>query len=174
MALACSPLTYRSLHYLAELAGDFSAPKKRLWLALDGITDVHNFGAICRSAAFFGAEGVVVGEKKHPPLNSSVCKTSAGAIEHIDACQALSMFSFLHQSRRHGWSIVAAQKHQYDRPLQSVSKPTVLVMGSEDTGISRQIQVICDDFLWIPNAQQSQMNSLNVSVAAAVLLAKLL
>lgn len=140
-----------------------------LIVVFDGVTDVRNFGAIARSAECAGAHGLIVPLKNAAPVNADAMKTSAGALAKIPVCRVGSIRNAIMRLAQEGMQIVAATEKSrtviYDADF---TKPTVIVMGSEDVGISKEVLKLCDSQLAIPIV--GSIESLNVSAAAAVLL----
>ncbi len=140
-----------------------------LVVVMDGVTDVRNFGAIARSAECAGAHGIVVPLKNAAPVNAEAIKSSAGALTRIPVHRAGSIRNTLKYLSETGMQLVAATEKSrtllYDADL---TRPTVIVMGSEDTGISKEVLKLCDTQLAIPII--GGIESLNVSAAAAVML----
>ena len=140
-----------------------------LVVVFDGVTDVRNFGAIARSAECAGAHGLVTSLKSSAPVNAEAIRSSAGALTTIPVCRVGSIRNTLKQLQTEGFQVVAAteksRKLLYDADFR---KPTVLVMGAEDTGISKEVLKLCDEQLAIPLI--GHIESLNVSAAAAVML----
>lgn len=140
-----------------------------LIVLLDGVTDVRNFGAIARSAESAGAHGIITSLKSSAPVNSESIRSSAGALTRIPVCRVGSIRNTLKTLQAQGYQAVAATEHSrtliYDADLR---RPTVLVMGSEEKGISKEVLKLCDLQLAIPMVGATE--SLNVSAAAAVLL----
>lgn len=138
-------------------------------VVLDGITDVRNFGAIARSAECAGAHGMVVSLKNAAPVNAEAMKASAGALARIPVCRVGSIRNALKTLQAEGLQVVAASEKSrtvlYDVDL---TRPTAIVMGSEDEGVSKETLKMCDAQLAIPMVGAVQ--SLNVSAAAAVIL----
>ena len=154
---------------LTDILDGVPAAETPLIVVFDGVTDVRNFGAIARSAECAGAHGLVVPLKNSAPVNAEAMKSSAGALARIAVCRVGSIRNALKALAAEGMQIVAATEKSstviYDADL---SKPTVIVMGSEQTGISREVTKMCDLQLAIPTI--GEIESLNVSAAAAVLL----
>ena len=148
-----------------ELADD----ETPLIVLFDGVTDVRNFGAIARSAECAGAHGLIAPLKNSAPVNAEAIRSSAGALTTIPVCRVGSIRNTLKQLQTEGFQVVAAteksRKLLYDADFR---KPTVLVMGAEDTGISKEVLKLCDEQLAIPLI--GHIESLNVSAAAAVML----
>lgn len=157
---------YVQLEEILERVPDDETP---LIVAFDGVTDVRNFGAIARSAECAGAHGLITPLKNSAPVNAEAMRSSAGALTAIPVCRVGSLRMTLAQLQQAGYQIVAAteksRKLLYDADFR---RPTVLVMGAEDTGISPAILKLCDEHLAIPMI--GHIESLNVSAAAAVLL----
>ncbi len=159
-------IEYATLDDLRERVPEDETP---LLVAFDGVTDVRNFGAIARSAECAGAHGLITPLKNSAPVNAEAMRSSAGALTAIPVCRVGSLRMTLAQLQQEGYQIVAAteksRKLLYDADFR---KPTVLVMGAEDTGISPAVLKLCDEQLAIPMI--GHIESLNVSAAAAVLL----
>lgn len=140
-----------------------------LIVVFDGVTDVRNFGGIARSAECCGAHGLIVPIKNSAPVNADAIKTSAGALNKIPVHRAGSIRNTLKYLSETGMQIVATTEKSrtvlYDADFK---KPTVIVMGSEDTGISKEVLKLCDVQVAIPII--GSIESLNVSAAAAVIL----
>lgn len=140
-----------------------------LIIVFDNITDVRNFGGIARSAECAGAHGLITSLKNSAPVNSDAIHTSAGALNRIPVARAGSIRNTLKMLQQEGFQIVAATEKSskliYDADFK---KPTAIVMGSEDLGISKEVLKVCDESLAIPII--GEIESLNVSAAAAVIL----
>lgn len=159
-------IEYVELQDILDRVPDDETP---LIVVFDGVTDVRNFGGIARSAECAGAHGLIVPLKNSAPVNADAVKTSAGALNRIPVHRAGSIRNTLKYLSMVGMQIVAATEKSrqliYDADL---SKPTVIVMGSEDKGISHEVLKLCDTQLAIPVI--GSIESLNVSAAAAVIL----
>ncbi len=140
-----------------------------LIVVFDGVTDVRNFGGIARSAECAGVHGLIAPLKNSAPVNADAIKTSAGALNKIPVCRVGSIRNTLKALQAEGFQIVAAteksRKLIYDADFR---RPTVIVMGAEDTGISKEVLKLCDEQLAIPLI--GSIESLNVAAAAAVML----
>ena len=140
-----------------------------LIIIFDGVTDVRNFGAIARSAECSGAHGLITPLKNSAPVNGEAIRSSAGALTMIPVARVGSIRNTIKMLQTEGFQIVAAteksRKLLYDADF---TKPTAIVMGAEDTGISREVLKLCDEQLAIPLI--GHVESLNVSAAAAVML----
>lgn len=154
---------------LADMINNVPSDETPLFVVFDGVTDVRNFGAIARSAECAGAHGLIVPIKNAAPVNADAIKTSAGALYKIPVCRVGSIRNALKTLQAEGMQVVAATEKSttviYDADFR---KPTVFIMGSEDTGISKEVLKICDVQLAIPMI--GSIGSLNVSAAAAVML----
>ena len=140
-----------------------------LVVVFDGVTDIRNFGGIARSAECAGAHGLITPLKNSAPVNADAIKTSAGALNVIPVARVGSIRNTLKSLQMEGFQIVAAteksRKLLYDADFR---KPTAIVMGAEDVGISKEVLKLCDEQLAIPLI--GSIESLNVSAAAAVML----
>ncbi|MDR1348866.1 MAG: 23S rRNA (guanosine(2251)-2'-O)-methyltransferase RlmB [Prevotellaceae bacterium] len=140
-----------------------------LVIILDGVTDVRNFGAIARSAECAGAQAVIMPAKGAAPVNADAVKTSCGALSIIPVCRVPNLKTAVFYLKSAGFQIIAAtekaEKFYYE---VDYVKPTAIIMGAEDTGISRANIELCDEQVKIPIC--GKINSLNVSAAASVLM----
>ena len=147
----------------------FESGKTPFLLILDRLTDVRNFGAICRTAECAGVDAVIIPEKGGAPLNSDAIKTSAGAIYNLKICKEKNLahaVDFLQQSGVQVFSATEkAQKLIYDVDF---TQPCALVMGNEETGISKEVLHHSNEKVKLPIAGKTQ--SLNVSVACGAIL----
>lgn len=134
---------------------------------LDGVSDVRNFGAIARSAECFGVHAIVIPFSGAAQVNEDAVKTSAGALLKIDVCKANDLPYTIQFLKDSGIQVVGVSE-KTDVVLSSVDfdKPTCLVMGAEDHGISHEIIKICDHLVKIP--MSGTISSLNVSVSAGI------
>ena len=141
-----------------------------LIVALDGVTDPRNLGAVVRSVAAFGGHGVVVPERRAAGMTASAWKVSAGAAARVPVARATNLTRALEEYKKAGCFVVgldAGGEVAIDR-LDSATGPTVLVVGSEGKGLSRLVRATCDVIASIELA--SGMESLNAGVAAGVAL----
>ncbi|MBZ5734617.1 23S rRNA (guanosine(2251)-2'-O)-methyltransferase RlmB [Nocardioides sp. TRM66260-LWL] len=144
--------------------------ERPLIVALDSVTDPRNLGAVVRSAAAFGAHGVVVPERRAAGMTASAWKTSAGAAARIPVAQAGNLTRQLKAYQDAGCMVVglAADGDVSLPALDLADGPLVLVVGSEGNGLSRLVAETCDQLVSIPMA--NQVESLNAGVAASVAL----
>jgi 23S rRNA (guanosine2251-2'-O)-methyltransferase len=152
---------------------DFVNPEKRgipLVVALDGITDPRNLGAIIRSVAAFGGHGVVVPERRSVGMTASAWKTSAGAAARIPVAQCSNLTRALEEFRRSGFFVLGLDM-EGDITLPEIGlakEPLVIVVGSEGKGLSRLVRETCDQIVSIP--MSSAVESLNAGIATGVTL----
>jgi 23S rRNA (guanosine2251-2'-O)-methyltransferase len=140
-----------------------------LLVALDQVQDPRNLGAICRSAEFAGAAGVVIPERRSAEVSAVVCKASAGAVEHLDVARVRNLADWLAEARAAGFWIWGADAEAEQAPWNAdLTGPTVLVLGSEGKGVRPRVATACDGLVALP--RQGEVDSLNVSAAAAALL----
>ncbi|GAV87233.1 SpoU_methylase domain-containing protein/SpoU_sub_bind domain-containing protein, partial [Cephalotus follicularis] len=174
--------------------------KGSLWVALDEVMDPQNLGAIIRSAYFFGASGVVLCAKNSAPLSGVVSKASAGSLELMELRYCKNMMQFLTSSAENGWRVIGGSVYSKAVTLNEITPgaPTILVLGSEGTGLRPLVERSCTQLVRIPgnipldvtavgvdDGETTEVNcgcsvkefrsflaveSLNVSVAAGVLL----
>ncbi|HDZ41511.1 MAG TPA: 23S rRNA (guanosine(2251)-2'-O)-methyltransferase RlmB [Bacteroidetes bacterium] len=138
-------------------------------LILNNITDVRNFGAIARSAECFGVDCIIIPEKGAARINAEAVKTSAGALNKIPVARVKSLMKTLEYLKDSGIKIIcASEKGSSDIHSADLKGPSVLVMGSEDRGVSPEIIGISDVNISIPLS--GSIESLNVSVAAGILM----
>ena len=136
---------------------------------LDGIEDVHNMGAIIRTAECAGVDAVLLPKRRTALINETVGKTSAGAVEYMPLVQIGNIAQTLKQLKKRGfWVIGADMDGETDYFHSSLTDPVVLVIGSEGRGISHLVKETCDVLVQIP--MFGHVNSLNASVAAALLM----
>lgn len=140
-----------------------------LFLILDGVTDVRNLGAIARSAEVFGAQTIIIPQKNSAGLTADAVKSSAGALSRLPVCRERSLVNTVEYLQQSGVTVIASDLSA-DRELAELdlTVPLAIVMGAEDVGISQGVARASDRTFRIP--QVGTLNSLNVSVAAGVLL----
>lgn len=141
-------------------------------VALDGILDPQNVGAILRTASCFGVKAVVWSKNRSPGVTPAVSKVSAGGSELVPICPVSNLAQALKKLKDRGFWVVVSSMDGKDLREVKVPNPFVLVVGSEDQGISRLVEDIADYNLTI-STDPSGVESLNVSAAAAVLLYEL-
>lgn len=138
-------------------------------ICLDQIQDPRNLGAVARVADGVGAAGIVIARRGSPGVTGSVCKTSAGAIEHVRLAQVENMASFLHDAKGPDrWVVGADEEGDEDFRSVGLDATTIVVLGAEGEGLRPRVRSMCDRMVRIPMG--GRVSSLNVSVAAALLL----
>jgi 23S rRNA (guanosine2251-2'-O)-methyltransferase len=141
----------------------------RFFLALDGVEDPHNFGALLRSADGAGVDGVVVPERRSAPLSGVAAKTSAGASEHVRLAQVVNTTRALETMKKHNiWIVGLDERGTPDYTDFDFRQNVCLVLGAEGAGLHDLVKKSCDHLLRIPMA--GSVSSLNVSVAGAVVM----
>jgi len=147
----------------------FEKGEDPLIVALDGVSDVRNFGAIVRTANCMGVHAVVIPEKGSARITGDAIKTSAGALHSFPVCREKSIVRSIEYLKDSGLKVICgtekSQSMVYEVPLTG---PAVLILGSEDRGISREITALSDYQVRIPVT--GTISSLNVSVSAGILL----
>src|SRR5680860_754225 len=146
------------------------APGIPLIVALDGITDPRNLGAILRSVAAFGGHGVVVPERRSVGMTAAAWKTSAGAAARIPVAQCSNLTRTLEDFRKAGFFVLGLDMDgDVQLPdLELAKEPLVIVVGSEGKGLSRLVSQTCDQIVSIP--MSSAVESLNAGIATGVTL----
>ena len=152
---------------------DLMRPKQdgeyRFFLALDGVEDPHNFGALLRTADGTGVDGVIVPERRAAPVTGTVAKTSAGASEHVRIARVTNMVRSLEQlKQKNVWVLGLDERGSPDYMDFDFKTDCVLVLGREGAGLHDLVKKTCDHLLRIPMA--GMVSSLNVSVAGAVVM----
>ena len=138
-------------------------------VALDQIQDPHNLGAVCRAAEVAGASGVVIPERRAASVTPASCKASAGAVEHLQVARVRNLADWLADAKsRDAWVYGAAADAERSYTEVDWSGRTVIVLGSEGSGLRPRVAEACDELVSIPVA--GRVGSLNASVAAAVIL----
>ena len=141
----------------------------RFFLALDGVEDPHNFGALLRSADGAGVDGVIIPERRSAPLSAIAAKTSAGASEHVRMAQVVNITRALEaMKKRNVWIVGLDERGTPDYTDFDFRQDCCLVLGSEGSGLHELVKRTCDHLLRIPMA--GSVTSLNVSVAGAVVM----
>jgi len=162
-----SNVSYQSLENV--IMSTFESGRIPLVLILDRITDVRNFGAIVRTAECTGVDAVVIPSKGSAQINEDAIKTSAGAIHTMNICREDNLKTTIHFLKASGLQVVAAtEKAKIKYTDADFTKPTAIIMGSEEDGVSGEYLKLCDQQVAIP--LQGNIQSLNVSVACGVLL----
>jgi 23S rRNA (guanosine2251-2'-O)-methyltransferase len=146
-----------------------NSSKARLLLALDGVEDPQNLGALLRVADGAGVDGVVLTERRSAPLSPVAVKASAGATEHLRIARVVNLVRALEElKRRNLWIIGLDERGSSDYDQFDLTGDCVLVLGREGAGLHDLVRRTCDHMLRIPMA--GGVSSLNVSAAGAVVL----
>lgn len=162
-----SLIEFADMEQLTQMV--FDQGKTPLFLILDGITDIRNFGSITRSAECAGVQGIIIKSKGSAPVNSDAIKTSAGALFKIPIAKVNDLSKAINYLKDSGLQIVAATEKADDFYYKAdFTIPTAIVMGSEDVGISHKILNLSNATVKIPI--MGEIKSLNVSNAATVLM----
>jgi 23S rRNA (guanosine2251-2'-O)-methyltransferase len=138
-------------------------------IILDGVSDVRNFGAIVRTAECLGAHAIIIPEKGSARISADAIKTSAGALHTFPVCREKSLLRTAEFLKESGLRIICSDEKKGKKVSDStLTGPLVIIMGSEDQGISRELMSLADEAVSIP--MTGSIASLNVSVAAGILL----
>jgi 23S rRNA (guanosine2251-2'-O)-methyltransferase len=157
---------YATLFDLIKLA---RGKEHALIVALDHITDAGNMGAVIRSAEVVGAIGVLIPNKRAAPVNEAVYRSSAGAVEYLKVAREANLVSALKRLKDEGFWIAGATEHaRQDIWNSPIEGRLVLVMGAEDSGLSRLVRETCDFEFKLP--QRGFTQSLNVAQAATAIM----
>ena len=161
--------TYDDFSEFVQFHGEHASAKS-LVIALDGITDPHNFGAIIRSAAFMGVDAIIIPQDRSVSINPVVFKIASGGVSHSSIIQVTNLPQSLEGLKSAGYWIAGLSEHA-EQSLQSLvpSEKLVVVIGNEETGLRPLVQKRCDYFLSLP--AHGPIKSLNASVAASLALA---
>jgi 23S rRNA (guanosine2251-2'-O)-methyltransferase len=147
----------------------FEKGEDPLIIALDGVSDVRNFGAIVRTADCLGAHALIIPEKGSARITADAIKTSAGALHSFPICREKSIVRSIEYLKESGLKVICAtEKSGVEVTLAPLKGPSVLILGSEEKGISRELISLSDHQVRIP--MTGSIASLNVSVAAGILI----
>ena len=142
-------------------------------VALDEVTDPQNLGAVARTAECIGATGLILPERRSAEVTPSVCKASAGAVEHLAIAQVRNLADFLADAKAAGcWTYGAAADAPTGYRAVDWRGGVVLVLGAEGRGLRPRVAAACDGLVALP--MRGRIDSLNVSATAAVLLYEIL
>jgi 23S rRNA (guanosine2251-2'-O)-methyltransferase len=146
------------------------AKNPALIIGLDGVTDPHNLGAIVRSASAFGADGVVIPERRNASMTGSAWKSSAGAAARMPISQVTNLVRSVEDAKKAGFFVVGldAGGQETLSKFSLATENVYVIVGSEGKGLSRLVREKCDLILSIP--MSSEMESLNASVATAIVM----
>lgn len=162
----------KSLDVQTLIEQAYYASDTPLLVALDGISDPHNIGAIARSAECAGAQGLILSLEKSAPVSPAAMKTSAGALAYLPAAKAGTLEPALKDCKAAGFRIVGTDASaRKDYFALEADAPLVVVIGAEGAGMSPSVRRLCDELITIP--MLGKISSLNASVAAGVILFRL-
>ena len=165
IVLVIKPFQYKEFAQILN-----KSRKPGLVIGMDGVTDPHNLGAIVRSAAAFGADGVVIPERRNASMTGSAWKSSAGAAARMPIAQVTNLVRSIEDAKKAGFFVVGldADGDQSLPEFNLADQSVYIIVGSEGKGLSRLVREKCDSILSIP--MQSSVESLNASVASALVL----
>ena len=164
LVLVAKPFEYSRLE-------DLIGVQDPLWVVLDQITDPRNLGAIARSAAAFGATGIVIPQRRSAPVTPAAWRTSAGALARLPVCQVVNVAQTLEHLKSAGCFVVgldAGSQSGLDELARLADGPLALVVGAEGRGLGNLVTKRCDLVVSIPMTKVTE--SLNASVAASIAL----
>lgn len=162
-----SAVSYQKAENLVPML--FEDGKNPFFLALDGITDVRNFGAIARTCECAAVDAILIPTTNSVSVNADAVKTSAGALHKLPVCRERNLTDTLRYLKECGFRLIAAtEKGDYDYTKADYTGPLCIVMGAEDKGVSYDNLALCDEWVRIP--MLGTIESLNVSVAAGILI----
>lgn len=161
-----SSVVFSSLdNLISEAYGKGETP---LFIMLDRVTDVRNFGAIARTAECAGVHGIIVPSRGTAQIGSDAMKTSAGALNYMPVCRAENLKVTIKNLQENGIQVIACSEKATETIYQKdFQVPVALLMGSEEDGISPEYLKLCDDHAKLPI--EGKIESLNVSVATGII-----
>ena len=168
VAAIASAVTYKTVEEIVAIAEEKN--EKPLIVVCDGVEDPHNLGAIIRCADGAGAHGVIVSKRHCPVIGQTVFKSSAGAAAYVPIAKVANIASTVEALKEKGIWTFAAEAGGESVYNTNLKGGCAIVLGSEGNGVSQIVQKTCDAIVSIP--MYGQVNSFNVSTAAAILLAE--
>lgn len=170
--VVASVLDFR-YYSLAEILTSCHDKPFPLLLVLDSLKDPHNLGAILRTCDAFGVDGIIIKKHDQVPLNATVAKVSTGAIDHVKVAIETNLSNVIQKLKDEGFWIVATDgEAKVSYTEIDCKRPLALILGSEGEGVSHLLIQRSDYVIKIPMA--GHVNSLNVSVAAGILIANII
>ncbi|NCA96655.1 MAG: 23S rRNA (guanosine(2251)-2'-O)-methyltransferase RlmB [Bacteroidia bacterium] len=158
---------------LSEILASCKTKQYPLILILDALKDPHNLGAILRTCDAFGVDGIIIKKHEQVPLNATVAKVSTGAIDYVKVCVETNLSNTIQKLKDAGFWIIATDGGAKDNYTDvDCKRPLALIMGSEGEGVSRLLVQRSDYVVKIP--MTGHVNSLNVSVAAGILISSII
>lgn len=162
-----SPIEFANIDHIVDQC--FAEGRDALILVLDRITDVRNFGAIVRTAECVGVDAIVIPSRGAAQISGDAMKTSSGALNLVPICRTNNLVALLKSLQQSGLSLIACtEKTATNHYEVSFTQPSIIIMGSEDNGISSEIMSLCDAKAKIPLLGKIQ--SLNVSTSTGIIL----
>ena len=161
-----SDFKYSTVEDILQVAKDKN--KNNFILILDGIEDPHNFGSIIRVAECLGVDGIIISKNRACPVNDTVSKVSAGAIEHVKIAKVTNINTEIERLKQNNIWVYACERGGEDLDSADLSGNIAVVVGSEGDGVSRLTRKICDGV--VSMQMYGKVNSLNVSVATGIVL----
>ena len=140
----------------------------KIVVMLDHLEDPHNFGAIIRTCEAAGIKSIIIPKDRSVSVTGTVMKTSAGALEHVNIAMVNNLVNVIDDFKDNGYFVYAADMDGTNYNKVNYADKVLLIIGSEGNGIGRLVKKNCDEILAIP--QFGHVNSLNASVAAAILI----
>jgi len=167
--IVLQPAAAETLDLTSLIEGCGALGEAPLLMAVDGLTDPHNLGAILRSAEALGAHGMVLPQRRNAGLTGSVAKVAAGALEHLPVARVVNLNRSLETLKQEGYRVIGlAEEGSVTLEEANLEGPLVVVTGSEGDGLSLLTRRNCDQLVRIP--LRGATPSLNASVATALLL----
>lgn len=151
--------------YMSLSDVDFS---EKMVLLLDHLEDPHNFGAIIRTCEAKGIKTIIIPKDRSVVVNETVMKTSSGALSNVNIVMVNNLVKCIDEFKKNGYFVYGAEANGKDYKSVSYASKVLLVIGSEGKGLSRLVMNSCDEIISIP--MRGKVNSLNASVAAAILI----
>lgn len=139
-------------------------------LCLDSVSDIHNAAAIMRTADFFGVDAIVIPKKKSFGLSPAFYRLSSGAAESLPIIRVAQLSKLVRKLKDQNWEVVGLSEHAKEEFKKPINKKAALIVGAEDVGLSNVVLRECDQVMSL--SSQGTIQSLNVSVAAAIALEK--
>ncbi len=140
----------------------------KLVVMLDHLEDPHNFGAIIRTCEASGIHSIVIPKDRGVSVTSTVMKTSAGALEHVDIAMVNNLNKTIEDFKKQGFFVYGADMNGHNYRDIDFADKVLLIIGNEGKGMSRLVRESCDEIVSIP--QYGKINSLNASVATAIII----
>lgn len=152
----------------ADIEELINIKKEPLLVILDHLEDPHNFGAIIRTCEAAGVDGIIIPKNRSVEVNSTVMRTSVGALENVKIAQVTNLKQTITRLKEKGFWVYGTDMEGSEYDETDYSGKTVIIIGSEGFGMTRIIREACDYIVSIP--MRGKINSLNASVAAALVI----